>query len=451
MENNITLIEIGKLVPHPDNPRGELGDLKDLVNSIKKNGVYQNLTVVPFGDKYRVVIGHRRLGAAKKAGLAELPCVISDMDEESQLATMLAENMQRSDLTLHEQVRGMNQMVMDFGTPVERVAELTGLSSSTVRRRVKLGEFNPFIFAKSQERQVTLSEYEKLFKIENVEERNKLLEQIGTKNFEYEYNNAIRRQRYAKNKARLSEQLDEFAILVNGISEIPNAVYIKAYSYDNSVDVERPADADKRRYYYYFTNYDYAYLYADAIDKADEKQEMTKEEKKAARIKEDKNRRVEALKAIAETAYECRKEFIRTVNLKEYSKEIMRFAIEGFVEDCGSFNMDEFCELAGVTYTEEEKEAAGDGRTDPDSELGRLVINRAFEKDPSRTLFVMAYFAIGDEAVWCWNWNEPVYDEDDAAILISLYGLLGQFGYVMSDEETQYACGTHELYIKEEE
>ena len=62
------------LVPHPQNPRKDLGDLEELTASIKENGIYQNLTVIPINEeapdeepKYMVVIGHRRLEAARRA------------------------------------------------------------------------------------------------------------------------------------------------------------------------------------------------------------------------------------------------------------------------------------------------------------------------------------------------------------------------------------------------
>lgn len=107
---DITYIPIRQLYPHPDNPRKELGDLSELAASIKENGVYQNLTVIPghylnsreyiakcvdeggdaaaaaaawtpkavwSSDDYTIIIGHRRAAAAQQAGLYELPTVRS--------------------------------------------------------------------------------------------------------------------------------------------------------------------------------------------------------------------------------------------------------------------------------------------------------------------------------------------------------------------------------------
>ena len=89
------------LHPHPYNPRQDVGDVFELSQSIKANGVLQNLTVVPMelvdpdatiklGEgHYTVLIGHRRLAAAEIAGLTELPCVVVEMDSREQMQTML--------------------------------------------------------------------------------------------------------------------------------------------------------------------------------------------------------------------------------------------------------------------------------------------------------------------------------------------------------------------------
>ncbi len=142
-KNILVYLSVDKLYPHPDNPRKDLGDLTELADSIKANGIMQNLTVVPrFEDgTYTVIIGHRRLAAAKLAELDEVPCVIVDMTPQEQVATMLLENIQRSDLTVYEQAQGF-QLMINFGENVETISAKTGFSQSTVRRRLKLTEFD---------------------------------------------------------------------------------------------------------------------------------------------------------------------------------------------------------------------------------------------------------------------------------------------------------------------
>ena len=147
--DRIEMIPIQFLRHHPDNPRKDLGDLSEMTESVRVRGILQNLTVVTAdADRlskedqksgyhlFWVVIGNRRLEAAAAAGLTELPCVISDMGHEEQVATMLQENMQRQDLTVYEQAQGF-QMMMDLGFNEDQIAERTGFSKATVKRRLK--------------------------------------------------------------------------------------------------------------------------------------------------------------------------------------------------------------------------------------------------------------------------------------------------------------------------
>ena len=113
-------IAVHKINPHPDNPRKELGDLAELSDSIRNNGILQNLTVVPYvGEEthevieglYRCIIGHRRLAAAKIIGMDAVPCVVAQMTQADQIKNMLMEDMQRSDLSPVEQADGFQMML----------------------------------------------------------------------------------------------------------------------------------------------------------------------------------------------------------------------------------------------------------------------------------------------------------------------------------------------------
>ena len=109
------MVPVDQIEPHPDNPRKDVGDVTELAESIKKNGIFQNLTILRTPNengKSTVIIGHRRLAAAKLAGLKKVPCAVVEMDEDTQFSTMLLENMQRSDLTVLEQADGIQQLQM---------------------------------------------------------------------------------------------------------------------------------------------------------------------------------------------------------------------------------------------------------------------------------------------------------------------------------------------------
>lgn len=173
--NHIVMIHRELLHPHPDNPRKDLGDLSELRDSILEHGIMQNLTIVPDGKDYKILIGHRRF-AASEGILEDLPCVIvKGLSDREQLGIMLVENMQRSDLTYMEQAHGF-QMMMDLGDTIETIAEKTGFSKSTVKHRLAINDINKEILAEVEKSfQLTITDFIELEKIKDVDRRNELL------------------------------------------------------------------------------------------------------------------------------------------------------------------------------------------------------------------------------------------------------------------------------------
>lgn len=179
--NKIVMIKRDHLQPHPDNPRKDLGDLTELRESIRENGIMQNLTVVPMGDglvdsgEYQILIGHRRF-AASEGVLDELPCVIvDDITPREQVGIMLAENMQRSDLTYIEQAHGF-QLMLDLGDTVETISKKTGFSKTTIKHRLAINELDPDALAAAKEFfQPTINDFISLEKVKDLEARNEIL------------------------------------------------------------------------------------------------------------------------------------------------------------------------------------------------------------------------------------------------------------------------------------
>lgn len=186
--SGITNINAKLIHQHPDNPRKDLGDLTELSESIKKKGIMQNLTVVPghwdedkthHEEGYTLIIGHRRFAAGKMAGVTMYPCrIVQDMSYKDQVGTMLEENMQRIDLTPLEQAEGF-QMMLDLGDTEEQIAEKTGFSRTTVRRRLEIAKLDPdLVKEKTDENgayQLTLKDLAELSRIEDIETRNRIL------------------------------------------------------------------------------------------------------------------------------------------------------------------------------------------------------------------------------------------------------------------------------------
>lgn len=144
MDITIKDLNVEDLHPNPDNPRKRMDDVADLAASIRTQGVKQPLLVTPTGQpdidgrtQYRVVIGHRRLAAAKQAGLDTVPAIVEEMDPRREREIMLVENTQRSDLTPVEEADGY-QGLLDLGMQVKEMARMTGRSDRFVRRRLKI-------------------------------------------------------------------------------------------------------------------------------------------------------------------------------------------------------------------------------------------------------------------------------------------------------------------------
>lgn len=132
--NQIKLINTSLIDPHPDNPRKNIGDVTDLAASIKTNGLLTPLSVVPNGERYMVIAGHRRLAACKQAGTVAVPCFVLQLGPLQQLEAMVTENCQREQLTVLEEADAIQGM-LDLGATTADVAHRLGRSADYVRDR----------------------------------------------------------------------------------------------------------------------------------------------------------------------------------------------------------------------------------------------------------------------------------------------------------------------------
>nr|WP_092074975.1 ParB/RepB/Spo0J family partition protein [Dendrosporobacter quercicolus]NSL49604.1 ParB/RepB/Spo0J family partition protein [Dendrosporobacter quercicolus DSM 1736]SDN24586.1 chromosome partitioning protein, ParB family [Dendrosporobacter quercicolus] len=431
----ITNIEIKRISPHPDNPRKDLGDLTELANSIKANGILQNLTVVPYLGEvtgqpiegvYRVVIGHRRLAAAKLAGLTEVPCVITDMDYKKQLSTMLLENMQRNDLTILEQAQGF-QMMLDFGETVDGISEQTGFSESTIRRRVKLLDLDKEKFQQSVARGATLQDYAELDKIKDVKTKNKVLEKIGTPNFHWELKDAIDKEKFEENKALLIAELEKFATQVKETAGLRSVRWFSNFS--TELKNLKPVDADTREYFFTVSPYN-AQLLVKEAEKTDTEAEKAMQEKQR-QLRE----RRERLDEINKRAFQLRHEFVRSyVGAKKHINGIMALAMQAIMEGGFPYGAEtKFLELLGIKAPEDE-------------ELTFDTISGVLESEPERVLLIAAYCSIENQHE---NYHDWQCEFSGSAELDVIYDCLEKKGYELSEEERALRDGTHELYVQQ--
>lgn len=432
-KSKLQMIQVEKLHPHPQNPRKVIGDVTELAESIKANGILQNLTVVPMNDdwtEFTVIIGHRRLAAVKQAGLTELPCAIVEMSEKEQLSTMLTENMQRSDLTVYEEAKGC-QLLLDLGDTVAEVAEKTGFSESKIRRRVKLCELDEEAFKESQIRQPTLADYDRLNQIKDIETRNKLLKSIGTNNFDNLLYSAVKKQETEEEKEKIEKLCLEHGMTkVQNHDEIPNN-----YSYAGLFalkDLVGKDFADGRKRYFYFAYGSNIYIYAEALKK--QKKKDPEEEKR--KLEEQRwDELVEQAEEIDERCEALRRDFMLDTNFNDSSKkqELVKF----IVAQVAAGAIRSVYRFSEVVENQDDEHIDSYINEHWGDNSGRLLMATAYALC-QRTYEKLSFIYV--------DYSSKTISRKNSPDLNKFYALLCKLGYVMSDEEIQLRDGTHPIF-----
>lgn len=436
---SIVWLSVNELYPHPNNPRKELGDLTELAASISKNGVTQNLTVVKReGFGYTVIIGHRRCAAAKLAGLTALPCVIADLSEREQMGIMLAENMQRVDLTVVEQAQSM-QMMLDLGETVETVSDKTGLSQKTVKDRLKLNKLDQTALKKAVAKQVSLMDLLKLDKIEDENERNKVLQKAGTNNFNEAYQKALNEQGNQEKLGYIIRLLSSFAKERTERVQSDGEIYRTFVSVSSAKEKIQAEIEECRKHYQnldarYYADSRGATIYSKRSE--EELHKIGRDEEVRAKYREQE-RVWEEIKEIYAIHYAMRIEFVKNIRLTIQQRTT------GLLDDL----LVEYIMKSGRTVYSNARETLRD-----------VVGGENFEKDLKKhrgkveeLLIKMLYAEQNDsdhkrhhERQWDMGAQWVVkYVPSDS--LKDTYRFLKRFGYEMSDEEIALRDNRHPL------
>lgn len=136
-----TELSVDLLGPGKYQPRTHLDEsaLQELASSVKAQGVMQPILVRPIENgRYEIIAGERRWRAARLAGLAAVPVVVRDVDDNAALVMALVENIQREDLDPIEQASGIQRLIAEFKMTHDQAAEMVGRSRSAVSNLLRL-------------------------------------------------------------------------------------------------------------------------------------------------------------------------------------------------------------------------------------------------------------------------------------------------------------------------
>ncbi len=137
---NITMVAISAIQPNPMQPRQKFREeaVIELADSIRQKGILQPLLVRKIGDTYELIAGERRLRAAERAGLSQVPVTVRNVPDSEMLELALIENVQREDLNPIEEARAYKTMMSELNLTQQELSDRVGKDRSTIANAVRL-------------------------------------------------------------------------------------------------------------------------------------------------------------------------------------------------------------------------------------------------------------------------------------------------------------------------
>ena len=465
-------IPIRDLHHHPKNPRKDIGDIEELTESIKKNGIMQNLTVIPgfyrangqffnTNAEFTVIIGHRRLEAARAAGLEEVPCrIYEDLPESEQITTMLEENMQRNDLTPIEQADSF-QLCLDLGETVDTIAEKTGFAKSTIYHRINLGKLDRKVIEKVEEDdsfQLTMKDYIELEKIKDIKTRNEVLSKARNSNdLRFQANQAASAEKRTAMEAEAKEILEKRGLKEGENSDQWNGKYDSIYRHNvmkndmtNNFVIPEEIDEKIKEGAVFVINWGSVNILNPRTKEAagEEDNEPDEGPSEWEIQRQEREERNAKYKAIRDPLIKKTHDFVMDIvtgklddiekaEALDYSDTMLNLIMS---YDPGTNylewdNMIEF--MTGISEYDFETQE------DFEDEIRRA------EKMPLHHKLLVG-MACTMESWKLMNYN-GTYDMDAGRLLLQGYDILERWGWTYTDEERLILNGNHDLYVWEEE
>jgi ParB family chromosome partitioning protein len=180
--SGVRRIPLDRITPNPENPRitFEEAPLDELAASIREHGILQPVLVRPVGEsQYQLIAGERRWRAAKLAGLAQVPALVEEIDDDTALEIAIIENLQREDLSPLEEAAMYDRMIRDHGYSIRKLAGKLGKDKGYLENRLRLADAPEEVRELVSLRKDTISHAYELMKVADPKKRRKLTEQVA--------------------------------------------------------------------------------------------------------------------------------------------------------------------------------------------------------------------------------------------------------------------------------
>lgn len=354
---------------------------------------------------------------------------------------MLEENMQRNDLTIYEQAQGF-QMMLDLGDTEQGIAEKTGFSRTTIRRRLSIAKLDPALLKEKNEDdsfQLSLKDLYELEKIEDVTIRNKILKECNnSRELVWRARSAVEEEKRSKAEKAIVEMLKE-----KGVEQAPKKAEKELYSgkwdtikeFDLDKEVPEKISIKKTKEKMYYMRY-YARIKVIIPAKGKKKSEW-----ELRREQEEKNKK--AINAMAKEMAKTRIEFVRNVisgeieplkDTQELENRLWKAMLQiGIFVSMGNVS-EFFLKKKQYDSTKEEREEA----MEKAEKLSKIHQMLAVTVMKAKDVELVNY--------------QGEYKEDYGKALKLLNSALGLYGFTLnSEEEESVINGTHEYYKVREE
>ncbi len=178
---NVTNIPVGNIESNPFQPRDSMEEasISELADSIKVLGIIQPLTVRSLGyDKYQLIAGERRLLAARKAGLTEVPAFIRVANDQEMLEMALVENIQRKDLNPIQIAIGFQRLTEECNLTQEQLSQRIGKNRTTISNFIRLLKLPPEIQIAIRNETISMGHARALINMESTDNQLDMLRMI---------------------------------------------------------------------------------------------------------------------------------------------------------------------------------------------------------------------------------------------------------------------------------
>jgi len=174
VENKTNKLNLSEIIPNKYQPRKDFDEdnLEDLSNSIKERGVIQPIIVRRSNSddaKYEIIAGERRWLAARKAGLHDIPVVVTEADDLKSLEFAIVENVQRHDLNPLEEAQGYKRLIDEFSYDQEKVSKFIGKSRSYITNSLRLLTLPKSVLQYIEEKKISAGHAKILVGLDNAE------------------------------------------------------------------------------------------------------------------------------------------------------------------------------------------------------------------------------------------------------------------------------------------